>query len=290
MQRHGAANETSTDGGRTAQFEMRDMRIEQEEADSQDAPLIERHDGDERVGYGAERPLESREHSIIFIWALSSASGMSGLLFGFDTGVISSTLVSIGADLSRRNLTTLDKSLITACTSLFAFFASPIFGVLADKIGRKGMILFADALFVVGALWQAASTTVWSMIIGRCTVGFAIGGASLIAPMYIAELAPGHLRGRLVTILVGFITGGQVVAYLIGWVFSTLPAGWRWMVGLGALPAIVQLVLIACMPESPRWLAKADRERRSQESSHCSVRSVKQRSAASRAHNTGHQA
>jgi SP family myo-inositol transporter-like MFS transporter 13 len=74
---------------------------------------------------------------------------------------------------------------------------------------------------------------------------------------YISELAPSHARGRLVTILSLFITGGQVVAYIVGWLFSTTPGGWRWIVGIGAFPAFFQLVILAFLPETPRWLVQA---------------------------------
>ena len=92
-----------------------------------------------------------------FVWALTISACVSGLLFGYDTGVISSTLVSIGTDLSDRTLTTLDKGLITSSVSAFALVASPIAGVLADKIGRKNIIIFSDVLFIIGALWQAVN-------------------------------------------------------------------------------------------------------------------------------------
>ncbi|RMZ80273.1 hypothetical protein DV738_g2849, partial [Chaetothyriales sp. CBS 135597] len=185
---------------------------------------------------------------------------VSGLLFGYDTGVISSTLVSIGSDLSSRRLTNLDKGLITSAVSGFALVASPVAGVLADRFGRKRTIVYADVLFVVGALWQALTSTVAGMIAGRAVVGLAVGSASLITPLYISELAPSHLRGRLVTVSLLFITGGQVVAYLVGWGFSAVPAGWRWMVGLGAVPALVQVVLMVWMPETPRYLCKVQKE------------------------------
>ncbi|KAK2796860.1 hypothetical protein FQN51_008950 [Onygenales sp. PD_10] len=194
-----------------------------------------------------------------FIWALTCSAGISGLLFGYDTGVISSTLVSIGSDLSNRNLTTLDKSLITSCTSLFALIASPLAGILGDKLGRKPVILIADVLFVLGALWQAAATEVGGMIVGRSLVGLAVGGASLITPLYISELSPPEIRGRLVTMLSLFVTGGQVVAYVFGWMLSTTHAGWRWMVGLGALPGIIQLSILLFLPETPRWLVRASK-------------------------------
>jgi len=107
-------------------------------------------------------------------------SGLS--LISRSTGVISSTLVSIGFDLSQE-LTTFDKSLITSCTSLFALVASPVAGVLADKLGRKRVILVADVLFIIGALWQALTANVRGMIVGRSIVGLAVGGASLVVPL-----------------------------------------------------------------------------------------------------------
>ncbi|KAL4870638.1 hypothetical protein BDV12DRAFT_165523 [Aspergillus spectabilis] len=203
-------------------------------------------------------PGMSAEHtSGRFIWYLTFSAGISGLLFGYDTGVISSTLVSIGSDLSNRPLTTLDKSLVTSCTSLFALIASPLAGILADKLGRRKVILVADILFTIGALIQAATSEVWGMIIGRSIVGLAVGSASLVTPLYISELAPSNARGRLVTILSLFITGGQVVAYIVGWLFSYVDGGWRWIVGLGMLPAVLQLIIITALPETPRWLMQA---------------------------------
>ncbi|OQE36296.1 hypothetical protein PENCOP_c012G01365 [Penicillium coprophilum] len=192
-----------------------------------------------------------------FIWALTFSAGISGLLFGYDTGVISSTLVTIGSDLSGHPLTTIDKSLITSCTSLFALVASPFTGVLADKFGRRKVILGADLLFALGALVQAFTSHVWGMILGRSIVGLAVGSASAVTPLYISELAPSHARGRLVTILSLFITGGQVVAYIAGWLFSSTTGGWRWIVGIGALPAFVQLAILVLLPETPRWLVQA---------------------------------
>ncbi|KAL4921090.1 general substrate transporter [Aspergillus aurantiobrunneus] len=201
-------------------------------------------------------PKPSEHSSGRFIWYLTFSAGISGLLFGYDTGVISSTLVSIGSDLSNRPLTTLDKSLVTSCTSLFALIASPLAGILADRLGRRKVILVADILFTVGAFVQAATSEVWGMIIGRSIVGLAVGSASLVTPLYISELAPSNARGRLVTILSLFITGGQVVAYIVGWLFSYVAGGWRWIVGLGMLPAVFQLIIVVALPETPRWLVR----------------------------------
>lgn len=102
----------------------------------------------------------------------------------------------------------------------------------------------------------------------RCEYGpFSPRGSRsfILAPRYISELAPSPFRGRLVTIQTLLITGGQVVAYTVGWLFSAQAHGWRWMVGLGALPAVIQFFTLAYLPETPRWLVKAnhaDRARR----------------------------
>lgn len=112
-------------------------------------------------------------------------------------------------------------------------------------------------LFAAGAAVQACSGTVWVMVVGRSVVGMAVGAASFVVPLYIAELAPARFRGRLVTMNVIFITLGQVVAYVVGWglgEYGDESTAWRWMVGLGAVPAVVQAVVMVVMPETPRWL------------------------------------
>ncbi len=101
----------------------------------------------------------------------------------YSTGVISSTLVTIDSDLSGRPLDTLDKSLIASCTALFALFASPVVGVLADSWGRKKVVFAADLLFILGALWQAWTSSVVGMIVGRSVIGLAVGAASFVVPL-----------------------------------------------------------------------------------------------------------
>ncbi|KAK4610598.1 Myo-inositol transporter 1 [Fulvia fulva] len=238
--------------------------MRREVADGHDAhePLIRgseedlhHHDGDP-----GPTPNTSIRSAAPIVKFLTLSAGISGLLFGFDTGVISSTLVSIGSDLSGRPLTTTHKSLITAVTSLLALISAPFTGVFADKYGRKSVILVPALLFIVGALVQAIAQHVSVMVAGRALVGAAVGVASGAVPLYITELAPAELRGRLVTVQSLFITGGQVVAYLIGWGFAFLPHGWRWMVGSGAVPGLLQLFLIAWMPETPRWLLQTGQD------------------------------
>jgi len=228
-------------------------------------PLIRDDDhGDlepEEEELGAPPSEESSlSQATTFVWTLTLVAGISGLLLGFDTGVVSSMLVSVHDSLSQRSLTVLDKSLITSATSFFALVASPVSGLLADLLGRKRVIILASSMFVVGALLQSFANTVFTLIVGRGIIGLAVGAASAVVPMYIAELAPSSYRGRLVMVLCLLITGGQVVAYIVGWAFSTVDQGWRWMVGLGALPALMQLAMLPLMPETPRWLVKKGRD------------------------------
>ncbi|RYO78561.1 hypothetical protein DL762_008645 [Monosporascus cannonballus] len=219
-----------------------------------------------------------------FMWLLTLSACISGLVtpqntpsltphspnVTDDTGVISATLVSIGTSLSGRELTSLDKSVITSATALLALVASPLAAALADRAGRRPVLLAADALFVLGAVMQAASARVAGMVAGRAVVGLAVGAASFVTPLYVAELAPAAHRGRLVTVNVLCVPLGQVVAYVAGWAFAEWERGrddpahrpaqaWRWLVGLGAVPAVVQCVLLLAMPETPRWLVRAGR-------------------------------
>lgn len=197
----------------------------------------------------------------LYICLLALSAGISGLLFGYDTGVISSTLVGIHSSLGHP-LTTLDKSLITSMTSFSALIISPVSGLLADTYGRKSVILVADLAFFIGAIIQAFATSVGIMIIGRSVVGLAIGAGSFVAPLYITELSPSPFRGSLVIVNILFVTFGQMIAYIIGWLFvevDTAATGWRWIVGLGAVPAIVQSLIMLGMPDTPRWLIMKNR-------------------------------
>ena len=249
------------------EIELEDMRNADEDVDA-NAPLISGDQSHEDGGEGASKrtqhgePQMSLRNAGRVVWLVTLSAGISGLLFGYDTGVISATLVSIGRDLDNRPLTTFDKSMITAITSFCALLTAPETGYLADKYGRRFVILVGNLLFIGGALVQAASSSVSVMVVGRSLVGAAIGYASCATPLYITELSPAPMRGRLVTIQSLFITGGQVLAYFVGWGLAYSVNGWRWMVGLGAVPAIIQLCLLTQMLETPRWLVKSGNQER----------------------------
>lgn len=168
----------------------------------------------------------------------------------------------IASDLGRVPLSNFNKELLTSATTLGALLGGFGAGIVADWRGRKVAIALADAIFIIGAVMQAVSyghSAYWIMVVGRLILGFAVGIASMIVPLYIGELAPTTQRGRLVTLNVVAITGGQVVAYLFNLAFQDVAHGWRFMVGIGAIPPGLQLCLMHLLPESPRYLLRHNR-------------------------------
>ncbi|WBW74549.1 myo-inositol transmembrane transporter Itr1 [Schizosaccharomyces osmophilus] len=195
------------------------------------------------------------------IWVLAAAAGIGGLLFGYDTGVISGALVVMGDSLGK-TLTDGDKEYITSSTSLGALIGGITAGALADFLGRRPVIAITSVFVIVGSIVQATAHTLWHMIAGRFIIGIGVGVASLIVPLYLSELAPSKIRGRLVIVYVFLITLGQVIAYGIDTAFEHVINGWRWMVGLAIVPAFIQAVILVWLPESPRLLIKKDKAKK----------------------------
>ncbi|PBK63858.1 general substrate transporter [Armillaria solidipes] len=195
---------------------------------------------------------EGEEKTTWFVWTLVLCATVSGLLFGYDTGVISGALVTIDSDLGPEQLSSGQKEFITSATTLGALLGGFVAGAMSDWTGRRPVLAISDIIFIGGAIAQAVCHDVWSMIGGRFLLGIGVGLASCIAPLYIQELSPTRLRGRMVVMNVVAITLGQVIAYGIGAGFEKMHGGWRWMVGLGAVPAGIQLVFLLFLPESPR--------------------------------------
>ncbi|KAK9897855.1 general substrate transporter [Cystobasidium minutum MCA 4210] len=194
-----------------------------------------------------------KERVTAYIWFLTGMISISGLLFGLDTGIISGILVSLGDDLGHE-LSNGDKELITSITTALAFVGGIAAGITSDRFGRKWLLWAADVFFIVGAIVQAVAHNVATMTAGRALLGLGVGIASCVCPLILTELSPTHLRGRLVTINVVMITLGQVIAYAIGAAFERTGGGWRWMAGLCAIPAGIQIVALVFLPDSPRQL------------------------------------
>jgi SP family galactose:H+ symporter-like MFS transporter len=184
------------------------------------------------------------------IYVIALISGISGMLFGYDTGVISGAILFIKQDFA---LQPFMQELIISGVLIGAIIGAFIGGSLADRYGRRRMILIAAIIFAGGAIGTSLSMDVITLITGRIIVGIAIGMASFIAPLYISEMSPPKIRGSLVSFNQLFITIGIVISYLVDYALSPIN-GWRYMLGLAAIPAIVLLIAMIFMPSSPRWL------------------------------------
>lgn len=184
---------------------------------------------------------------VIFVAAITS---IGGLLFGYDTGVISGAILFIREDFV---LSSIAQEVTVSAVLIGAVIGASISGMLADKYGRKIMIVLASIIFGVGAIFSAASPNVNALIISRVVVGIAIGMASFIVPLYIAEVAPINIRGALVSLNQLAITLGIVISYMVDLYFA--PNGsWRWMLGLALIPSLILALGMLFMPPSPRWL------------------------------------
>ncbi|KAI6778609.1 uncharacterized protein J7T54_003388 [Emericellopsis cladophorae] len=188
-----------------------------------------------------------------FPWLVSVTAAIGGSLFGYDTGINAAVLVTIHNSLGH-HLSSSERELITSITSGGAFFGAIMAGLTADRYGRKPAIYVGCFLFAAGAIIQAASHSVAQMTVGRLVIGFGVGSAAMIIPLYIAEISPARMRGRMIGLNNMCITGGQLVSYGVGAGFTYVPGGWRYMVGGGALPAFLLAALLPFCPESPRQL------------------------------------
>jgi len=183
--------------------------------------------------------------------AVVSAAALSGLQFGYDTGVISGALLKIAEEFQ---LSGTSQELVVAATTLGALFSSLMGAWLAGTIGRRLTLAAAAVTFVVGCIVLALAPTLWVLLLGRVTVGLAIGASSAVTPVYLAESARPSDRGWIISVNTACVTGGQMVAALVDGAVQAVPGSWRYMLGIGALPGVVQLVALLFVPESPRFL------------------------------------
>jgi len=194
----------------------------------------------------------------IFFWSLTSA--LAGFLFGFDTVVIS------GAEKTIQALWGLSPGLhgVAMGSALYGTVVGALLGGWpADRFGRKATLLWIGVLYLVGAVGSGLAPNVAIFIAARFIGGLGIGTSTVVAPMYISEIAPAKHRGRLA----GMFQFNIVFGILIAFVSNALLAGigesaWRWMLGVAAFPSFIYAVLCFGLPESPRWLLsrKGDRE------------------------------
>lgn len=189
-----------------------------------------------------------------YVLRLAFSAGIGGLLFGYDTGVISGALLYIRDDFPWVDKKTWLQESIVSTAVAGAIIGAAIGGWMNDRYGRKTTILVADFLFFAGAVIMASAPNPALLIVGRVFVGLGVGMVSMTSPLYISEASPARIRGALVSTNGFLITGGQFLSYLINLAFTKAPGTWRWMLGVAALPALTQFILMLFLPESPRWL------------------------------------
>ncbi|GAB2233290.1 hypothetical protein Drorol1_Dr00002509 [Drosera rotundifolia] len=189
-----------------------------------------------------------------YVLGLTVVAGIGGLLFGYDTGVISGALLYIKDDFEVVAESSFLQETIVSMALVGAMIGAAVGGRFNDVYGRKKATLSADVVFAVGSIVMASAPDPYVLILGRLLVGLGVGVASVTAPVYIAEASPTEVRGGLVSTNVLMITGGQFLSYLVNLAFTEVPGTWRWMLGVSGVPAVVQFVLMLLLPESPRWL------------------------------------
>jgi sugar porter (SP) family MFS transporter len=194
--------------------------------------------------------MQSKEKNSLFAFIVVFFAGLGGFLFGYFTSIISGALIFLQEEFS---LTTWQDELAVGIILIGALFGALLAGTMADFFGRKITIIVTTVLFILGTALIIGTHSFDIFLLGRFITGIAVGIISLTAPLYLAEIAPSHRRGAFVAVNQLSITIGILVGYLINYAFST-SGQWRWMFGLGLIPAAIKLVGMFFVPESPAWL------------------------------------
>jgi SP family arabinose:H+ symporter-like MFS transporter len=198
-----------------------------------------------------------------YVYKATIVAAVGGLLFGYDTAVVAG---AIGFIEKLYNLSPAMKGWIASCALIGCIIGAMFAGTLSDKVGRKKMLVLSGVMFAISSLGIAIPLSLTWFVIFRLIGGIGIGVASMLAPMYIAEIAPADIRGRLVSVnQLGIVTGILLIyfvnASIAGWHDEAwnISTGWRYMFGSGVIPSVVFLIMLFFVPESPRWLASKER-------------------------------
>jgi SP family galactose:H+ symporter-like MFS transporter len=187
-----------------------------------------------------------------FVYIAAAIAALGGLLFGYDTGVISGAELFLTNDFA---LSTFALEVIVSGVLAGAAVGALLGGRMADLFGRRKLLISTAIIFAVGGIACAAATSPAILIVGRIIVGLGIGLASAAVPVYISEVSPANARGWQVSLFQLAITVGILVAYIVDYALAPMQ-GWRWMFGLAVVPATIFGLGMLFLPESPRWLAK----------------------------------
>jgi sugar porter (SP) family MFS transporter len=191
-----------------------------------------------------------------FVYVVASVAALGGLLFGYDTGIISGALLFIAKDFE---LNAFLEGFIVSSLLLGAVVGAGVSGALSDRLGRRTIILVAATIFAIGAIGAGLAPNVGILIFFRFFLGLGVGSASALVPSYISESAPTDVRGSLSSLFQLAITLGILSAYLVNAAFAST-GSWRWPVALAFVPALILLVGMYFLPETPRWLVSKNRD------------------------------
>lgn len=191
-----------------------------------------------------------RKMSMGFIYFFGS---LGGLLFGYDTGVISGAILFIQDQLG---LGEWGQGAVVSSVLVGAVLGSILIGPLSDRIGRRRLLLAASVVFFVGALGSGLAVGLVTLLASRVVLGVGVGIASSLVPTYLSEIAPAHRRGGLAGLFQLMVMTGILLAYISNYALADFFAGWRWMLGLAALPSAMLFLGALVLPESPRYLVR----------------------------------
>lgn len=209
----------------------------------------------ERVGSGFISGLRVSGNGLLVRVSMIAAIG--GLLFGYDTGVISGALLYIKGDLHAGSLA---QEWIVSSLLLGAIVGAIASGYLADAISRKWTKVISGTVYVIGALGCAFAVNIPMLIGFRFVLGLSVGTASFVAPLYISECAPPKVRGGLVSFNQLAVTVGILLSYLVNFAFKDVTDNWRWMLGIAVIPGAALAIGMLTVPHTPRWLMQRGRE------------------------------
>ena len=192
-----------------------------------------------------------------YVMMVAGIAALGGLLFGYDTGVMSGALLFVGPEFG---MSAHEEGLVTSMLLVGAAVGALAAGRVASVIGRRRTLIAGGLIFVAGSVWCALANSAADLATARTFLGVAVGAVSIVSPMYISEITPAAVRGRMVSLNTLMIVIGQLLAYGVNSLLAA-SGSWHWMLGLAAVPGAALALGMVFLPDTPAWLAAQGRPR-----------------------------
>lgn len=192
-----------------------------------------------------------------YVMIVAGVAALGGLLFGYDTGVMSGALLFVGPEFG---MSAHEEGLVTSMLLVGAAVGALAAGRVASVIGRRRTLIAGGLIFVAGSVWCALANSAAELATARTFLGVAVGAVSIVSPMYISEITPAAVRGRMVSLNTLMIVVGQLLAYGVNSLLAA-SGSWHWMLGLAAVPGGALALGMVLLPDTPAWLAAQGRTR-----------------------------